>query len=103
MLIEKSDKEMEIVFLPVSAKLSREVKCHTNMRRILLQSTMSRFLGAALLLSVLQWAAATTSGATVAVGGTARDFTLNEHKTGQPVRLSDFAGKIIFLDMFAYW
>lgn len=39
----------------------------------------------------------------VKVGELARDFTLNDRATGKPVRLSDFAGKIIFLDLFAYW
>jgi hypothetical protein len=39
----------------------------------------------------------------VRVGEIAADLSLKKHKTGEVVNLSDFAGKIIFLDLFAYW
>jgi thiol-disulfide isomerase/thioredoxin len=31
------------------------------------------------------------------------DFTLTDRTTGNPVRLSDFAGSIVFLEWFAHW
>lgn len=39
----------------------------------------------------------------VPVGGITRDFTLVNHATGAPLKLSDYAGKVIVLDFFAYW
>lgn len=36
-------------------------------------------------------------------GDIVEDFTLINRATGQPLRLSDFAGKIIFLEWFAWW
>jgi sugar lactone lactonase YvrE/thiol-disulfide isomerase/thioredoxin len=39
----------------------------------------------------------------VAMGGTAREFQLPHYTTRQPVKLSDYAGKILVLDFFAYW
>jgi len=47
--------------------------------------------------------AATASAQVVPVGSTARDFTVVNHATGAPIRLNDFAGKVIVLDFFAYW
>lgn len=32
-----------------------------------------------------------------------RDFTVVDRATGQPVRLGDFAGRIVVLDFFAHW
>lgn len=55
----------------------------------------------ALILGICPAAFAATSF--VKVGELAPDFTLNDRATGKPVRLSDFSGKIIFLDLFAYW
>ena len=37
------------------------------------------------------------------VGGTATNFTVTNRATGQPIKLTDFAGKILVLDFFAYW
>jgi subtilisin-like proprotein convertase family protein/thiol-disulfide isomerase/thioredoxin len=37
------------------------------------------------------------------VGGIARNFTITDHRTGLPVRLTDFAGKVLVMDFFAYW
>ncbi len=39
----------------------------------------------------------------VRVGELAKDFTVTNRATKQPVSLSDFAGKVIFIDLFAYW
>jgi thiol-disulfide isomerase/thioredoxin len=39
----------------------------------------------------------------IGVGKISSGFTLPHHYTGQPVRLSDFAGQIVVLDYFAYW
>jgi thiol-disulfide isomerase/thioredoxin len=47
--------------------------------------------------------AASATGQVVKVGGIARDFTVVNHATGAPIRLSDFAGKIVVLDFFAHW
>ena len=47
--------------------------------------------------------AASASAQVVPVGSTARDFTVVNHATGAPIRLSDFAGKVVVLDFFAYW
>jgi thiol-disulfide isomerase/thioredoxin len=37
------------------------------------------------------------------VGGIASNFTVTNRATGLPLKLSDFAGKILVLDFFAYW
>jgi len=37
------------------------------------------------------------------IGGTEANFTLVNHLTGAPIHLSDFAGKIVVLDYYAYW
>ena len=47
--------------------------------------------------------AAPSSAQVVPVGSTARDFTVVNHATSAPIRLSDFAGKVVVLDFFAYW
>ena len=39
----------------------------------------------------------------VETGGVARNFTLKDRRTGFPVSLNDYAGKIVFLDLFAFW
>lgn len=37
------------------------------------------------------------------VGDTVQNFTLTDRATGQPVSLTDFAGKIVFLEWFTWW
>ena len=37
------------------------------------------------------------------VGDIAQDFTITNRKTGQPLSLSDYSGKVVVLDFFAYW
>jgi subtilisin-like proprotein convertase family protein/thiol-disulfide isomerase/thioredoxin len=37
------------------------------------------------------------------VGGIARDFTVSNRATGDPIHLADFAGNVVVLDFFAYW
>lgn len=37
------------------------------------------------------------------VGDTVEDFSLVNRATGQPMRLSEFAGRIVVLDWFAWW
>jgi uncharacterized membrane protein/thiol-disulfide isomerase/thioredoxin len=40
---------------------------------------------------------------TTPVGGTARQFTVTNLETRQPIQMTDFAGKVLVLDFFAYW
>jgi thiol-disulfide isomerase/thioredoxin len=42
-------------------------------------------------------------GATYRVGDTVENFSLVNRATGQPMALTDFAGKIVLLDWFAWW
>ena len=63
----------------------------------------SRLLAGLLILLGLELASVDSSAAFVRVGEIAQDFTLKNRQTGQLTSLRDFAGKIIFLDMFAYW
>lgn len=37
------------------------------------------------------------------VGETAVNFTIQQHNSSAPLRLSDYAGSVILLDYFAYW
>jgi thiol-disulfide isomerase/thioredoxin len=46
---------------------------------------------------------ARAAGQAVKAGGVARDFTVVERGSGRPLRLGDFAGRIIVLDFFAFW
>ena len=39
----------------------------------------------------------------VPVGGIEGNFTVTDHATGAPIQLTDFKGKIVVLDFFAYW
>lgn len=54
-------------------------------------------------LTALVLQAATSLSQVVPVGGIARPFTITNLETGQPIRLEDFAGKVLLLDFFAYW
>lgn len=54
------------------------------------------------LLVLLQWAGVARAQFLKA-GDISPDFTLMNRKTGQPLRLSDYKGTVLFLDFFAYW
>lgn len=41
--------------------------------------------------------------AAVTAGGTAPNFTVQNHSTGQPLRLYPYQGHIVVLDFWAYW
>jgi len=47
--------------------------------------------------------AASAAGPRAGAGDVVRDFTVVAHDTGRPLRLSDFAGRIVVLDFFAPW
>ena len=69
-----------------------------------LQTQAGRRLLAALLLFVAAGQfTASNQAAFVRVGEFAQDFTLKNRKSGEQTSLKSFAGKIIFLDLFAYW
>jgi peroxiredoxin len=61
--------------------------------------------------ALLSWAAAAalfglgrgTASAQVLAGSQASDFTIPNHVTGKPIQLSSYAGRIVVLDLFAYW
>jgi peroxiredoxin len=59
--------------------------------------------GAVLLLSLAFEAGYNQASAAAAVGSTAPDFTITNHKTGQPLRLYTYQGSVILLDFWAYW
>jgi sugar lactone lactonase YvrE/thiol-disulfide isomerase/thioredoxin len=42
-------------------------------------------------------------GTATPVGGVESSFTLVNNATGAPLQLTDFAGKVVVLDFFAYW
>ncbi|MBI4659685.1 MAG: hypothetical protein HY735_12665 [Verrucomicrobia bacterium] len=73
------------------------------MTRILYPPSIRRFLTFLALFCATLQSGVQASTQFVRVGELARDFTLKDRKTGQIVSLSDFAGKVIFLDLFAYW
>lgn len=52
---------------------------------------------------VAMTAGSAASAQIVNTGGTERNFTAYNHATGAPVQLTDFAGKVVVLDYFAYW
>jgi thiol-disulfide isomerase/thioredoxin len=58
---------------------------------------LTMWLTALLLLVAPAWSQTTP------VGGTARPFTVTNLENGQPIQMSDFAGKVLVLDFFAYW
>jgi hypothetical protein len=62
-----------------------------------------RVLTLFLLLFTFAQAAFPAKAAFVRVGEIAADLTLKKRQTGETVALRDFAGKVIFLDLFAYW
>ncbi len=56
-----------------------------------------------LLLGLLLGLTQAASAAAYRVGEVVEDFTLVNRATGQPMALTDFAGKIVLLDWFAWW
>ncbi|MBI2948844.1 MAG: hypothetical protein HYY23_14485 [Verrucomicrobia bacterium] len=64
---------------------------------------MRHLLAAFVWLGAVTSAWAQSSTGYVETGDVAREFTLKNRKTGEPLRLSDYAGKIVVLDLFAYW
>ena len=60
-------------------------------------------LSSPLLLLVLATFANAALGQITEVGGIARSFQITNRSTRQPIRLADFAGKVLVLDFFAYW
>ena len=50
------------------------------------------------------WVAQTPARAALyQVGSAVENFSLTDRATGKPVQLTDFAGKIVVLDWFAWW
>jgi thiol-disulfide isomerase/thioredoxin len=47
--------------------------------------------------------AAVAPAQTYRVGDIVQNFTLTDRATGRPVSLADFAGKVVFLEWFAWW
>ncbi len=62
---------------------------------------MKRKTGAALLAGLLLTLSQQASAQFYREGDIVENFILNEHGTGNAVRLSDFFGKIVFLEWFA--
>lgn len=58
---------------------------------------------ARLLLALLALVGLRSLAGPVPVGGISPNFTLTRWNSSQPVRLSDYAGKVVVLDFFAYW
>lgn len=58
---------------------------------------------ARLLLVLLALVSLRSLAGPVPVGGISPNFTLTRWNSTQPVRLSDYAGKVVVLDFFAYW
>ena len=58
----------------------------------------------AVLLGLIVWTGSSLAQAQrYQPGDVVEDFTLINRATGNPLRLSDYAGKIIFLEWFAWW
>lgn len=55
------------------------------------------------LLAALAFLAGPLPSQTYQVGDIVDNFTLTNRATGQPASLHDFAGRVIFLEWFAYW
>ena len=60
-------------------------------------------LFACLLIFLLTEGSAPATAQPFATGSVADNFTLKNYRTGEDVSLSDFEGKIVVLDFFAYW
>ena len=59
--------------------------------------------GLALAILALSLVVSTANAQEKQVGDSAEDFKLVNVMTGEPVRLTDFEGSIVFLDFFFYW
>ena len=64
---------------------------------------MKTFLGRLLLLAALCSVPMPGRAALYTVGAVVENFSLTDRATGKPVQLTDFAGKIVVLDWFAWW
>ncbi|MEO6246123.1 MAG: redoxin domain-containing protein [Opitutaceae bacterium] len=66
---------------------------------------MKRFrpIFALVVVVALAFAAAPAGAAIYRAGEIVQNFTLTDRATGRPVSLADFAGKIVFLEWFAWW
>ncbi len=64
---------------------------------------MTRRLRISSVIVLLLELATAARGQAVPVGGTESNFTVVNNATGAPIHLSDFAGKVVVLDFFAYW
>ena len=63
----------------------------------------SRAFFALVTVSVLVLSSSPIRAAIYRAGETVENFTLTDRATGLPVNLTDFAGKIVFLEWFAWW
>ncbi|MEW6158078.1 MAG: hypothetical protein AB1813_11635 [Verrucomicrobiota bacterium] len=64
---------------------------------------MKTFLASALFACVIASSSVSTPAALYRAGDIVENFTVTDRATGQPIRLEDFAGKIVFLEWFAWW
>ncbi len=64
---------------------------------------MKTFLIRILLAAALYGASMPVRAALYTVGSVVENFSLTDRATGKPVQLTDFAGKIVVLDWFAWW
>ena len=64
---------------------------------------MSRTLGLLALLFIPWFQEASLSAQAYQEGDIIENFTIKEHGTGRDVSLSEFEGKIIMLEWFAWW
>jgi thiol-disulfide isomerase/thioredoxin len=64
---------------------------------------MKTFLGRLILVAALCGLSLPGRAALYTVGSVVENFSLTDRATGKPVQLTDFAGKIVVLDWFAWW
>lgn len=76
-----------------------EILTAANRRRLMKKPPYPPWVSALLLAA----ATVAATGQGVQVGDIARDFEVVDRVNGRPLRLSDFAGRIVVLDFFAYW
>src|SRR5262249_17755265 len=86
---------------PRSLMPSNSDNCDMNLKILI---SCPRTLCVALLCGGIALASPSSAIAkTYRSGDIVEDFALINRDTGQPMRLSDFAGKIVFFDWFAWW